>query len=261
MPMKTAVIIPALNEAGNIAELVRQTLVQPVDWVIVVDNGSTDETAVLAAKAGAQVVGELRQGYGYACAAGTAVALTLNADILVYMDGDFSSLPEEIGRLIDPIQAEQADLVLGSRTLGQIATGAMLPHQRFGNWLSSRLMSWLYHIRVTDLGPYRAIRATTMRQLTMQEMTFGWPTEMMVKVAKGNACSERRPKVTGRSACTERCRSACAERCRSGRIVEVPVSWHVRRAGKSKVSGTLRGSLLAGYYILGVTLRYAFGKR
>ena len=230
--MKTAVVIPALNEAGNIAALVTQTLAQSVAWVIVVDNGSTDETAVLAAKAGAQVVSEPRRGYGYACAAGTAAALRLNADILLYMDGDFSSLPQEMTQLITPIQADQADLVLGSRALGHIAAGAMLPHQRFGNWLSSRLMSWLYRINVTDLGPYRAIRAATMRQLTMQEMTFGWPTEMMVKVAKGN-----------------------------GRIVEVPVSWHSRRSGKSKVSGTLRGSILAAYYILGVTLKYALMKR
>ncbi len=226
--MKTAVIIPALNEAGNIAPLVAQTLAQPIDWVIVVDNGSTDETAVLAAKAGAIVVDEPRRGYGYACAAGTAVALQHHADILVYMDGDFSSLPQEMARLTTPIQAQEADLVLGSRALGHIAVGAMLPHQRFGNWLSSRLMSWLYHIHVTDLGPYRAIRASTLRQLTMQEMTFGWPTEMMVKVAKGN-----------------------------GRLAEVPVSWHTRRSGKSKVSGTLRGSLLAAYYILGVTLKYS----
>ncbi|HIP70789.1 MAG TPA: glycosyltransferase family 2 protein, partial [Anaerolineae bacterium] len=114
--LTTAVIIPALNEAGNIGELVRQTLAQPVDWVIVVDNGSTDDTAVLAQAAGAKVVTESRRGYGYACAAGTAVALSLNADILVYMDGDFSSLPEEMPRLLTPIQTDEADLVLGSRT-------------------------------------------------------------------------------------------------------------------------------------------------
>jgi hypothetical protein len=128
-----------------------------------------------------------------------------------------------------PIERGDADLVLGSRVLGHIAKGAMLPHQRFGNWLSSRLMSRLYHVKVTDLGPFRAIRAGMVHSLDMQEMTFGWPTEMMVKTAK-----------------------------KKGQIVEVPVSWHVRRSGKSKVSGTVRGSILAGYYILGVTLRYAF---
>ena len=227
--MKTAVIIPALNEAGNIARLVQETFEQPVDCVIVVDNGSTDDTAVLAGEMGATIVSESRQGYGYACAAGTAVALSEGADVLVYMDADFSSLPSEMTRLLEPIQQGEADLVLGSRTLGHIASGAMLPHQRFGNWLSARLMSRLYHIKVTDLGPYRAIRSEIIRDLDMQEMTFGWPTEMMVKAAR-----------------------------RNGRILEVPVSWHVRRSGQSKVSGTLRGSFLAAYYILGVTLRYAW---
>lgn len=227
--MKTAIIIPALNEAGNIAGLVQETLQQGVNWVIVVDNGSTDETAVLAGNSGAEVVREPRRGYGFAVAAGTAAALDLGAEVLVTMDGDFSSLPAELTRLLDPIAAGSADLVLGSRLLGEIAAGAMLPHQCFGNWLASRLMSRLYKVRVTDLGPYRAITAAMMRRLEMREMTFGWPAEMMVKVAKLN-----------------------------GRIVEVPVSWHVRRSGDSKVSGTLRGSLLAAYYILGVTLRYAW---
>lgn len=227
--LTTAVIIPALNEAGNIGSLVRETLQQAVTWVIVVDNGSTDETAVLAREAGAEVVREPRRGYGYAVAAGTAAALNLGADVLVTMDGDFSSLPRELPRLLAPIAEQQADLVLGSRMLGHIAAGAMLPHQRFGNWLASGLMSWLYKVSVTDLGPFRAIRADMMRALDMHEMTFGWPTEMMVKVAKKN-----------------------------GRIVEVPVSWHVRRSGDSKVSGTVRGSLLAAYYILGVTVRYAW---
>ncbi|MCP4356406.1 MAG: glycosyltransferase family 2 protein [Chloroflexi bacterium] len=227
--MKTAVIIPALNEAGNISQLVAETLLQPVDEVIVVDNGSADKTAVLAEQAGAQVVSEPRRGYGYACAAGTAAALAIGADILAFMDGDFSSPPAELPRLLTPIQQNQADLVLGSRALGHIAEGAMLPHQRFGNRLSAWLMSRLYSITITDLGPYRAIRTDFMHTLEMREMTFGWPTEMMVKVARED-----------------------------GRILEVPVSWHVRRSGVSKVSGTLRGSLLAAYYILGVTLRYAW---
>ena len=225
---KTAVIIPALNEAGNIAALVQETLAQPVDFVVVVDNGSDDETAVFAQNAGAIVVSEPRRGYGYACAAGTAVALSKQADILIYLDGDFSSLPSELPQLLTPIQQNEADLVLGSRTLGHIEEGAMPPHQRFGNWLSARLMSWLYRVTVTDLGPFRAIRADLIHSLNMQEMTFGWPTEMMVKVAK-----------------------------RNGRILEVPVSWHTRRSGHSKVSGTVRGSILAAYYILGVTIRYA----
>ena len=225
--MKTTVIIPALNEGGNIKALVEDTHRQPIDCVIVVDNGSTDDTAVQAKAAGAQVVSEPRRGYGFACLAGSQAAQKEGAEILVYMDGDYSSLPEELSKLLSPIQNNQADLVLGSRTIGFIAQGAMPPHQRFGNLLSSSLMRLLYDIPVTDLGPYRAIRTELLMSLDMQEMTFGWPTEMMVKVAK-----------------------------RNGRILEQPVSWHQRRSGQSKVSGTLRGSILAAYYILGVTIRY-----
>jgi glycosyltransferase involved in cell wall biosynthesis len=226
--VKTAVIIPALNEAGNISQLVSDTQQQAVDWVIVVDNGSTDETAVLAQDAGAIVVTERRRGYGYACAAGTAAALQAGADILIYMDGDYSSRPHELPRLRRPIADDEADLVLGSRTLGHIEAGAMPPHQRLGNWLSAGLMSLLYGIRVTDLGPYRAIRADLIQSLEMREMTFGWPTEMMVKAAKQGA-----------------------------RLVEVPVSWQRRQSGRSKISGTVRGSILAATTILGVTFRYA----
>ena len=224
--MDVDVIIPALNEAGNIAQLVREAAAQPVARVIVADNGSTDGTGPLAAEAGAHVVVEPRQGYGYACAAGVAAA---SADILLFLDGDFSSLPAEMPRLFQPVQQGRADLVLGSRVLGDILPGAMPPHQRFGNWLTSAFMRQLYRVAVTDLGPYRAIRRDLLQELNMQEMTFGWPTEMMVK------CARRRVP-----------------------ILEVPVSFAPRRAGQSKVSGTLRGSVLAAYYILGVTLRYAF---
>lgn len=224
--MTVDVIIPALNEAGNIADLVGQAAAQGVHQVIVVDNGSTDQTGLIAKEAGAQVVAEPRRGYGYACAAGVQAA---TADILLFLDGDFSFLPQEMPRLLEPIQQGRADLVLGSRILGSIAPGAMPPHQRFGNWLTARLMRQLYRVDVTDLGPYRAIRRELLLALAMQEMTFGWPTEMMVK------CARRRSP-----------------------IVEVPVSYHSRRAGKSKVSGTLRGSVLAAYFILGVTLRYGW---
>ena len=226
--MSTAVIIPALNEEGAIAAVVRDSLVQDIDWVIVADNGSSDETAEIAQEAGAQVVDVPCLGYGYACAAGTARAIALGATVLVYIDGDYSSVPDEMVRLLNPLRENKADLVLGSRVLGTIGEGAMPPHQKFGNDVSSWLISKLYGVKVTDLGPYRGIRTELIQELGMREMTFGWPTEMMVKAVRNGA-----------------------------RIVEVPVSWRRRRAGQSKVSGNLRGSLLAAYYILGVTIRYA----
>ena len=227
--MRTAVIIPALNEAGNIGDLVRETLALGVDEVIVADNGSTDGTPLAAREAGARVVTEPRRGYGHACAAGAAAA---EADVLVFLDGDYSSLPAELDRLLAPLRAGQADLVLGSRTLGTIAPGAMPRHQRTGNWLMAHAMRLLYGVQVTDLGPYRAVTAELLRALDMREMTYGWPVEMMVKAARRHA-----------------------------RIVEVPVSHVPRRAGRSKVGGTVRGSILAAYYIVTVILRYAFASR
>ena len=223
-----AVVIPALNEAQTIGALVAETRRQAVAWVVVADNGSTDGTAEAARAAGAEVVSEPRRGYGYACAAGAARALALDAATLVFMDGDGSARPAELPRLLAPLAAGTADLVLGSRVLGGAERGALVPHQRFGNALTAALMRRLYGLAVTDLGPYRALRADLLRALDMREMTYGWPTEMTVKAAR-----------------------------RGARVVEVPVSWANRRAGRSKVSGTLRGSVLAAVYILGVTLRYA----
>jgi glycosyltransferase involved in cell wall biosynthesis len=225
--MRVIVIIPALNEAGCIGDLVKATLAQPVERVIVVDNGSTDATAQVAQAAGAQVVSEPRRGYGYACAAGVAAAA--EADVIVFLDGDFSAQPGEMPNLLAPLATGRADLALGSRVLGSIEPGAMPMQQRFGNWLSAGLMRWLYGLRVTDLGPFRAVRRDLLRSLDMREMTFAWPTEMTVKAAR-----------------------------RRARIVEVPVGWHPRRAGESKVGGTLRGTLLAGMQIISVTVRHVF---
>jgi glycosyltransferase involved in cell wall biosynthesis len=221
------VIIPAANEAGNIRRLVEEVHATMSVDVIVVDNGSTDATAQEAASARAKVVSEPQRGYGYACAAGVAAAQ--DADILVFLDGDYSFSPADLPSLLLPILEDQADLVLGSRELGQIEQGAMYPQQRFGNWLASRLMNILYRLSITDLGPYRAIRKELLHELNMQETTYGWPTEMIVKAAH-----------------------------RKARIVEVPVSYRSRLFGHSKVSGTIRGTFLAGWYILGVTFRYAW---
>lgn len=225
-----AVIIPALNEAGNIQRLVAEIRAIESVEVIVVDNGSSDNTAQEAAMAGARVISEPRRGYGYACAAGTAAAQ--GAEILAFIDGDGSFSPTELPLVLKPILEDQADLVLGSRVLGHIAPGAMPAHQRFGNWLASRLMNALYGLSITDLGPYRAIRRKLLKQLNMKEMTYGWPTEMIVKAAR-----------------------------QGSKIVEVPVDYQSRRTGHSKVSGTVRGTLLAAWFILGVTLRYAWKKK
>jgi rSAM/selenodomain-associated transferase 1 len=233
-PLQIAVIVPALNEAGNIQSLVGEVQATQVSGaaisVIVVDNGSSDETAEKAKLGGARVVLEPQRGYGYACAAGAAAAE--GAEALVFMDGDYSSSPVDLPHLLAPLVLDQADLCLGSRELGGIQPGAMPAHQRFGNRLVSRLMRLLYGLDLTDLSPYRAIRRDLLLALNMQEMTYGWHTEMTVKAAR-----------------------------RGYRIVEVPVSWYRRRAGQSKVGGTLRGTALAAWFILGVTLRYGLKSR
>jgi glycosyltransferase involved in cell wall biosynthesis len=225
-----AIIIPALNEGGNIRRLIAEIpdlSEVAASWsVIVVNNGSTDNTAQEAEASGAIVVHEARRGYGYACRAGVAAAT--HADVLAFMDGDGSFDPKELLPMLRLLDNDEADLVLGSRA-ANIEVGAMPPHQRYGNRLVARLMDWLYGLTLTDLGPFRVIRRDLVMVLDMCEMTFGWPTEMLVK----------------------------AVRC-GARVCEVPVHYRKRWSGKSKVSGTVRGTLLATYYILGITLRYAF---
>jgi len=223
--MTVSLIIPALNEAGSIGPLLAEVPAGLVDEIIVVDNGSTDATGDAARSAGAKVVTEPRRGYGYACAAGVAAA---HGDILVFMDGDGSFAPGELPILLAPLNSGQADLVLGSRTLGGMALDAMPVHQRAGNQLVVWLLGRLYRVTLTDLGPFRAIRRDLLLDLTMKEHTYGWPVEMMVKAARRHA-----------------------------RLVEVPVSYRRRTAGESKVGGTVRGTVLAAYRILRVTFRYA----
>lgn len=225
--MKIAAVIPALNEEETIRDVLAAFPQGVVDQVFVADNASTDATAQIAVEMGAVVVLESRRGYGYACYAGAAAAA--DYDVLVFLDADGADDPREIPLLLEAIQAGTADMVIGSRTRGNHDPEALLPHARFGNWLTSRLMKLFYKLDVTDLGPFRAIKQPVYASLDMQEMTFGWTTEMMVKAAK-----------------------------QGYRIHEIPISYHKRAGGKSKISGTLRGSFLAGYHILKTTIRYAF---
>jgi glycosyltransferase involved in cell wall biosynthesis len=204
-----------------------------VDAVYVVDNGSTDRTAEIARAAGASVVREERRGYGYACAAG--VAATGAFDVLAFMDGDGSDDASQIGALIEPLERDEADLVLGSRVLESGTSGALLPHQRLGNALTTALIRLLYGQRLSDLPPFKAIRRFLLDELDMGEMTYGWTVEMIVK------CARR----------ADARRGGC-------RIVEVPVSARARLGGRSKVSGTIRGTVLAAYYMLSTTLKYAW---
>ena len=224
-----SIIIPALNEAGNIHKLVHDVMATIPAQVIVVDNGSTDETAVEAQSAGAHVIFEPRRGYGFACAAG--IAAVDGAEAIVFIDGDCSFLPSELTVILGPLLGDKADLVLGSRRLGKMEKGSMPVHQRFGNWLVSRIVNLIYGLDLTDIGPYRAIKSSLVLGLGMREMTYGWPVEMIAKAAQKKA-----------------------------RIVEVPVSYRTRRSGRSKVGGTLRGTLLAAWFLFGVTLRYARGR-
>ena len=223
--LRVSVVIPALNEERSLPLVLAALPTELVDEVIVVDNGSTDATARVAAGSGARVVSEPRRGYGSACLAGIAAAD--RPDVVAFVDADFSDRPEELGLLLAPILAGRADLVVGSRVLGHRERGALLPHARFGNFLATFLIRLFFGARFTDLGPFRAIRADTLRDLRMSDPDFGWTVEMQVKAARGGL-----------------------------RCVEVPVSYR-RRVGASKISGTVAGTLGATRKILGTILRAA----
>lgn len=230
MATKIGVIIPAFNEEQSIGLVINAIPEELSKIVVVGNNGSTDQTAAVARKAGAVVVDESRKGYGNACLAGMAYLKTLETqpEIVVFLDGDFSDYPGEMTNLIRPIAENEVDLVIGSRVLGNRENGALLAHQRFGNWLAVTMLKWLYGYRFTDLGPFRAIRYDRLMQLDMQDRNFGWTVEMQVKAAKhGLKCTE------------------------------VPVSYR-KRVGTSKVSGTIKGSVMAGYKIIGTILREKF---
>ena len=222
-PLAVAVVIPAVDEEAAIGQVLAE-IPEGVADVIVVDNGSRDRTAEVARAGGARVVSEPRRGYGQACLTGIAAAR--GADVIAFLDGDHSDFPGQLGDVLAPILAGEADLVIGSRQLGRRAKGAHPAHAVLGTRFCVGLMNLLFGTRATDLGPFRAITALALERLQMRDRSFGWTVEMQVKAA---LCGLR--------------------------VVEVPVDYRPR-IGTSKVSGTFAGSLRAGARILGTLARY-----
>ncbi|MFC7358038.1 glycosyltransferase family 2 protein [Jejudonia soesokkakensis] len=225
------VIIPAFNEADSIGRVVRD--IPPiVDEVIVVSNNSTDATERNARKAGATVLSENRRGYGYACLKGMQYVSekVSKPDIIVFLDGDYSDYPEELSEIIKPIIEQNIDFVIGARVKRFREAGSMTFPQKFGNWLATSLMKLFFGSRFTDLGPFRAIKYGKLLELEMQDKTYGWTVEMQLKALK-----------------------------RKFTYVEVPVHYR-NRIGTSKVSGTIKGAIFAGFKILGWIFKYTFKK-
>ena len=224
MTPRILVIIPAYNEEESIGKVINDIPKDLVNEIVVVNNNSSDETHARAESAGATVLDETRMGYGHACLKGIEYAESKaeneRPDIIVFLDGDYSDYPEEMRALVRPIIKDNMDMVIGSRNLGNSEQGALLPQQVFGNWLAITLIKFLYGMKFTDLGPFRAIKFDKFLQLNMTDTTYGWTVEMQVKAAKE--------------------KFKCAE---------VPVSYR-KRIGVSKIAGTLSGSIKAGYKIL-----------
>jgi len=227
--MRVSVVIPTHNEAQAIGRVLADLPAHIVTEVVVVDSNSTDGTPEIAAKMGARVLHEPRRGYGRACLTGLAAASS--ADVVVFLDGDYSDRPDELPLLLTPIIDDRADITVGSRLRKQSVRGALPWHAAFGNRLAAALIRLLYGLTISDLGPLRAGRAEVLRQLELQENTYGWAVEMILKGSLGGF-----------------------------RIVEVPVSYYPR-IGKSKISGTLRGTVGAAWFILSRIVRYYFRHR
>ncbi|MBA3768293.1 MAG: glycosyltransferase family 2 protein [Acidobacteria bacterium] len=226
-----AVVIPALNEEACIAEVVRAIPRKIAGEVIVVDNGSDDETAARARAAGARVISEPQKGYGRACRAGVQ-ALAHDCEIVVFLDGDGSDCPELMHRLVEPVIAGTHDFVIGSRTRGRREPGSMNFQQVFAGRIAGFLLRLLYGVRYTDMCPFRAIRRESLERLKMREETYGWNLEMQMRAARAGL-----------------------------RILELPVDHRCRAGGESKVSGTLSGTFRAGTRILATLARVAVEKQ
>ena len=227
--MRVSVIIPTRNEALSIGRVLADLPMDLVTEVIVVDSNSTDDTREIAARMGARVISEPRRGYGRACLTGLAAAST--PDVVVFLDGDYSDRPAELPLLLAPIAEGRADITLGSRLAGPRTKGALPWHAAFGNRLAAFLITQRFGQRISDLGPFRAARAEVLRALALEEATYGWAVEIILKGALHRY-----------------------------RIVEVPVSYHPR-IGKSKISGTVKGTLGASWFILSRIVRYYFRRR
>lgn len=223
------VIIPAINEEKSIGKVLNDIPKQAVEEVIVVDNGSKDKTVNVAENAGATVLIENEKGYGSACLTGMNYISSLDnsTDIVVFLDGDYSDYPQELLSVIQPILDDEVDFVIGSRALGEREKNSMTIPQVFGNWLATRMIRILYSENFTDLGPFRAIRWNSLLELKMKDRNYGWTAEMQVKAARKNL-----------------------------RCVEVPVNYR-QRIGVSKVSGTIKGTIMAGYKIIFTVLKYS----
>ena len=226
--MTIDLIIPAHNEEKSVGKVLADIPWQLVREVVVTDNASTDGTAEAARKGGATVLNESRRGYGRACLKAMAYIAEkkVKPDIIVFMDADYSDHPEEMAAIVRPILEGRADLVIGSRALGIREKGSLTPQQVYGNWLATKLLHWLYQAHFTDLGPFRAIKYDKLVSLDMQDKTYGWTVEMQVKAARKGV-----------------------------RYAEVPVQYR-KRIGTSKISGTLKGTLMAGYKILCTIFKY-----
>jgi glycosyltransferase involved in cell wall biosynthesis len=227
--VRVSVIIPTHNEALAIGRVLADIPSDLASEVIVVDSNSNDGTPEIAARMGARVIREPRRGYGRACLTGLAAASS--PDVVVFLDGDYSDRPSELPILLAPIIEGHADIALGSRLQERRSAGALPWHQVLGNRLAARLIRTFYKIEISDLGPFRAGRADVLRALALEETTYGWAVEMILKGALAGF-----------------------------RVVEVPVSYYPR-IGKSKISGTLKGTLGAGWFILSLIARYHFLRR
>ena len=229
MKSNIKVIIPALNEENAISKVIKE-IPEFVDEIIVIDNGSNDNTSVVAKEFGATVLHEIKKGYGYACLKGLNYIRNLKdrTDVIVFLDGDYSDYPNQMSKLISPIIYDNFDFVLGSRKQILSEKGAMNSHQIFGNWLATTLMSLLFKSKFTDLGPFRAIKYDVLQKLNMCDKTYGWTVEMQLKILKHKY-----------------------------KYLEVPVKYR-NRIGVSKVSGTLKGSIFAGIKILSWIFKYSF---